>query len=189
MTLLACLCAGAGALAGCGSGGDGTIPPEESEALVKRLEALDDKLLAGECEDAQLEAAEVARIVEQDLPEDVDPEVRDALEEASANLTELTESQCVERGTTDTDTDEPQTSTTETTEPTTTEKTTTTTETEEQPSGGNGGGNTGGGGGNAGGGNTGGGGNAGGGGQPDVDIDPPQPEPPSGGIGGERNRP
>jgi hypothetical protein len=192
MTLAACLCVGA--VAGCGGSDDGTIPPESGEDMLTRLDALEERVQAGDCTGtagAVAQAEEIERLVGE-LPSSVDDEVREALERSSANLIELTAEQCDEGAsgeggaqttTEDTTTEETAPTTTTTT---TTEEETTTTDSDEPSNDNQGGGNAGGdagdqpGGGNTGGGNTGGGNTGGGSGQGDVEIEPP---PDSGGIG------
>ena len=192
MTLAACLCAGVAA--GCGGSDDGTIPREEGQAIITRLDALEERVQAGECEGlggAEEQAVEVERLVGT-LPDSVETEVRDALVEASANLIELTAEQCTEGATGESGLDDTtttrDTTTTDETVPTTTTTTTTDETTTDESDNGDGGGNAGGGntgGGNAGtgnqgGGNTGGGNTGGGSGQGEVEIEPP---PDTGGVG------
>jgi uncharacterized membrane protein YgcG len=166
--------AAAALLAGCG-GDEGTIPPENSEDLLARLTEIEEAVPRGDCDGAQASADLFVQQVDQ-LPADVDDEVKRLLNAGGVRLQELAADQCEEPPPTGASGEEgfqPE-------EPTTTPETTadTTTDTAEQQSppddegddeGGNG--NTGNqGGGNSGGGNQGGGNQSGGTG--------------SGGIGG-----
>jgi hypothetical protein len=142
ISLLACL--GAAALAGCGSGSDGTIPSAASETMIALLDSIDASVAAGDCELASKQADEFKRTVDL-LPAPVDDEVKAGLFEAADNLISLTAdpSQCVESTTgasgllepsPEAPTREPATtSTTTTPEPTTTTSTTTTQPADTQP--------------------------------------------------------
>ena len=153
------VCALALTLAGCGSGDDGTIPPDDANNLLNQVEAVKNDVESGDCETAKQHAQELVAGVNA-LPNDVDPDVASELTKAAFNLTQLASTDCEEGtsgitglDTTETDTTATQTETTqpETTTTTTTEPETTTS-TEEQPEeppappgGGNEGGNEGGG--------------------------------------------
>jgi hypothetical protein len=128
ITLLACLCAAI--LTGCGSDEQGTIPNSNSEQLMGLLDGIEENVAGGNCELAQEQANEFVDAVNQ-LPAEVDDEVKGGLQDAAAQLVELSNdrSECEDTtGETGFDELEP---TTTTTTPTTTE--TTTTETEEEP--------------------------------------------------------
>ena len=120
------------AIAGCGSGDGGTIPPEEADNLLTLLSDVEDDVAAGDCDLAQQHAQEVVDTVAT-LPGDVDPEVADALAGAADNLDRLAQSpdQCPETGASGAAEEQPATEPTETVAPTTTEETTTTTTQEE----------------------------------------------------------
>lgn len=151
---------GAAVLAACGGSDGGPIPEEAGRDLLGQLDAVERAVSDGDCDAAESAADDFAQGINE-LPPEVEGELRVALDEASANLKQLTAEQCEpETGPTG------ETVPTTTTQPptTTTEATTTTTTTEEPPEEGNGppvtppgGGNQDGG--NAGGGNPGGGGN------------------------------
>jgi cobalamin biosynthesis protein CobT len=128
ITLLACLCAAV--LAGCGSDEEGTIPQDNSAQLIDRLDAVEERVAAGDCESAQQQAdAFVAEVNE--LPAEVDDEVKGGLQDGADRLVELSNDQCEDTtGETGFDNLEPTTTTPTTTTPTTTE--TTTTETDEE---------------------------------------------------------
>jgi hypothetical protein len=123
------------AIAGCGSGDDGTIPPEEADNLLTLLSDLEDDVAAGDCDLAQQHAQEVATAVEE-LPGDVDPEVADALAGAADNLDRLAQEpgECTETGTSGAAEEQPATEPTEAVTPTTTTEETTTTTTDEETS-------------------------------------------------------
>ncbi|MGH2954147.1 MAG: hypothetical protein ACRDK9_09025 [Solirubrobacterales bacterium] len=113
----------AAALAGCGSDEDGTIPPADAESLLAQLDAVEESIADGECDEAQIRAQDLTDLVNE-LPAEVGTETKEALREASDNLVGLAAEQCEPTGATGEDGVEP---TTETEEPTT-ETTTTTTE-------------------------------------------------------------
>jgi hypothetical protein len=129
-------------IAGCG-GDDGTIPKDNSEDLLGKLTQLQDQIDRGECTVAEGTASQINEAV-QNLPNDVDPEVQDALNKGAENLANLTPEQCTEGGatgaagveTTDETTSSTSTTTTTTSTETTTPTDTTPTEdtTEEPPS-------------------------------------------------------
>ncbi|MQA73238.1 MAG: hypothetical protein GEU88_02605 [Solirubrobacterales bacterium] len=149
-TLLAGLFALTLALASCGSGDEGTIPQDDSEALISLTEAIESAVANGDCDAARERANQLADEVEA-LPPEVDPDVQKGLLDAAANLVEKAQDpeQCeVATGATGATGAEPTTSpTTEptTTEPTTTDTTEETTEPDGETGGGQGGGNEGGG--------------------------------------------
>ena len=115
------------AFGACGNDEEGTIPREEGELLLAQLAAIEDAVDNRLCDAARSSAVEFAATVGE-LPEDVDPEVRAALVEASANLANLADdpTQCTPVDTGTTDVAEPTTtSTTSSTTSSTTEETTT----------------------------------------------------------------
>ncbi len=125
ISLLVCLFAFG--LAGCGSN-DGTIPSEQAGDMLALLDALQSDVQDGQCDHVTGTAEEFSSRV-QNLPSDVDSDVRNALTKAAAHLDELASapSACtpVETGATgpsDVQTT-PDTTTTEETTPTTTEET------------------------------------------------------------------
>jgi hypothetical protein len=122
-------------LTACGGGDDtGPIPREQGDLLLAQLDQIESAAQEGLCEDAQATALSFAQGVN-DLPPEVEGDLRQALVKASANLEELATEQCdpVSGATGDAGTEPTTTETTTTTEPTTTETTTT----EEPPSNGN----------------------------------------------------
>ena len=129
ITLLAGLCAAA--IAGCGSDEAGTIPAQNSEQLTSLLDAIESDVATGDCDLAQQHAQEFVDNVNL-LSADVDREVKGALQEAGARLSELSTdpSQCETTGTTDLGGVEPAETTSE---PPVTETSTTTTTTDEEP--------------------------------------------------------
>lgn len=186
ITLLACLCAAA--LAGCGSDVEGTIPKSNSDDLINLLDGIEENVAGGNCEIAQEQANEFVDAVN-DLPAEVDDEVKGGLQDAAARLEDLSNepSECEETtGETGFDELEPTPAPTTTTTPTTTETTTEPEEEEddeeEPPPAENG---------DNGGGPPRGGPPAsppgGGGGEGTVTIEPPsEDDPTSGGIGGDK---
>jgi hypothetical protein len=136
ISLLACLFAFG--LAGCGSN-DGTIPQDQSGDLLALLDNVKSQAESGDCDTASAYANEFAKRVD-GLPSEVDPDVREELDKAAANLDQLASEpdQCqpVETGASGPDGVETPTESTETVEPTTTsteeETTTTTTTTDEE---------------------------------------------------------
>ena len=143
------LCAFAFGIAGCGGSSDGSIPQEQAGDLLALLDTLQNDVQAGECDHVTGTADEFASRVQQ-LPPDVDSDVRNELTKAAAHLDQLAgeASSCtpVETGAsgpagleTTTETTTPD----ETTTTSTTEETTTTTTDEAPPTEpqGNGGGN------------------------------------------------
>ena len=124
------------AFGACGNDDESTIPREEGEVLLAQLAAIEDAVGNGLCEAARSSAVEFATAVSE-LPEEVDPEVRAALVEASANLAELADdpTQCKSADTGTTDVVEPTTppTTSTTTTSSTTEETTTEEPEEEEP--------------------------------------------------------
>jgi hypothetical protein len=100
--------------------------------LIGHLDAIEDGVAAGDCDMAQQQADEFVAAVN-DLPAEVDDEVKRGLQEAAERLEDLSNdrSQCEETTGATLDNLEPTTTAPTTTTPTTTE--TTTTETEEEP--------------------------------------------------------
>jgi hypothetical protein len=147
-------------LAACGGDEEGgPIPQGEGETLIAQLDEIESAVQEGECDTAQDTAIAFANGVSE-LPAEVSGELRARLVEASANLEELSQTQCETpatgaTGETGTVPPETTTSTTETTEPTTTTDTTTDEPPPDEddgngpptepPGGGNAGGNSGGG--------------------------------------------
>jgi hypothetical protein len=81
-------------LAACGSEDDaGPIPREQGDSLLAQLDQIEQAAQAGLCEEAQATALSFAQSVN-DLPSEVDGELRQALVEASANLEQLSTEQC-----------------------------------------------------------------------------------------------
>ena len=133
LALGACLAAG-----GCGSDDEkgGPIPAAQATALQARLDETENRLANGSegaCKDILDDTMpEVGNILDT-LPNSVDPDVRDALEQSFDNLWSLVESECqdlkadepAQTTTTETPTEttETQTETTETTPPETTTET------------------------------------------------------------------
>jgi hypothetical protein len=126
LSLCACLAA-----AGCGSDDEGgkQIPAEQSQQLDFQLGIVQDRLdngTEGACKDilsAEDANDDAVTAILNSLPNDVDPDVRDALEQSFDNLWSLVESRCQEL-----QPDEPAETT-----PTDTQTETTPTETETQP--------------------------------------------------------
>ena len=132
------------ALGACGEDTEGTIPADAGEQMIAQLDAIEERVQAGECESATGAAQDLVQQVQALPAEEVDAEVRNALLKAGDTLVAQTQDpdQCrEEEPDTTTSTTESSTSTTEptsttesTTEDTTTEKSTTedttTTETE-----------------------------------------------------------
>jgi hypothetical protein len=91
------------ALAGCGSGDDGTIPEENGNELLALLDAMQSDIDGGDCETIDDRAAQVQAQV-QALPADVDPEVKTELLDAAAQLEFLSvddpPEECVDSGAT-----------------------------------------------------------------------------------------
>lgn len=86
---LACaLALGALLLAGCGADEEGGIPPEDAAALTKALDRLDQQYDDQECTSLPEQIAEVEKRVAE-LPDTVDPELRDALTRGVGRLSEV----------------------------------------------------------------------------------------------------
>jgi hypothetical protein len=81
-------------LAGCG-GDDGTIPADRADQLTARLTEVENGVAAGQCEGARASADLFVTQVDQ-LPAEVDDEVKDALRQGGARLQELATEQCEE---------------------------------------------------------------------------------------------
>ena len=116
LALGACLVA-----AGCGSEEGEPIPAEQATALQGQLDSIERRFLNGEdaCRDiteGDDTNTEAVDNILTSLPEDVDPDVRDAVTQSFERLFELTSEQCVEETPTDTTPTETQTTTTETIE-------------------------------------------------------------------------
>jgi hypothetical protein len=147
----------AAGLAACGGDEEGgPIPQDAGETLIAQLDEIESAVQAGDCTLAQTTALDFAQGVN-DLPTEVSGELRTRLVEASANLEELSQTQCQEPATGPTGETGvvPPTTTTSTTETTTTTDTTTEEPSPDEnngngppiepPGGGNPGGNSGGG--------------------------------------------
>lgn len=125
-------------IGGCGGNDDGTIPADQSEALLSLLTAVQSSVSTGDCDIAGETAQELVDRVN-DLPGEVDNDVQEALTKASQQLVTLADNpeECGDQGATgpdETDTTEPETTEEPTTEEPTTEEPTTeepTTEEEE----------------------------------------------------------
>jgi hypothetical protein len=81
-------------LAGCG-GDEGTIPAENSEQLVERLNEIEGAIPEGDCDGAQNSANLFVEQVAQ-LPADVDSEVKRLLTAGGERLQQLATEQCEE---------------------------------------------------------------------------------------------
>ncbi len=138
-TPTALLAAVAIVVAGCGADeepeGKG-IPPEAVAALESRLDEIQRRFddatengNVGACNDIQSDSFKAVAATVSQLPEDVDPEVRDTLEAGIQRLQELTEEGCA-----DVEPPETDTTPTETAPPETTPEETETTPTETTPS-------------------------------------------------------
>jgi hypothetical protein len=140
LALAACLVAPAG----CGSDEEGAgIPPDAAAVLERQLASIESRFNAGPdaCADITGDrdpnTAPVQETIDS-LPDDVDPDVRDALQQSFDRLFELVEQQCEEpppetdTETTPTETETETTDTTETEPPATEPEPTTPTDTGEQ---------------------------------------------------------
>lgn len=124
------------AIAGCGSD-DGTIPPNDAENLINRLDVIESHVQDQNCDQAQAQADGFRDEVNL-LPASVDDEVKRGLQQVADQLVELAESDCeVDEGTTDIGgaVDPETTEATDTTDATTETETTDTTDeqTTEEP--------------------------------------------------------
>ncbi len=103
--------------AGCGADDEGEpIPPRFAVALENRLDRIEQSISDGTlegCQDALDVDLEVQRIVDS-VPEDVDPEVRDALRRSFDHLFDLVGRECNELDQTETETTPTETETTPT---------------------------------------------------------------------------
>lgn len=122
------------ALAACGGDDEGTIPPANATAMLQSLEDAGNERDEGDC-DGIADAAGNLETQIDELPSEVDPEVKTALLDGAKNLRTLAgeTSQCEPSGPTgpsgqQTEPTTTEETTTEFTEPTTTEETTTTEE-------------------------------------------------------------
>ena len=92
MSTIAC----AIALASCGEGSDedeGTIPEQTGDAIVQKLDVVQQQFDAGECDDAEASAAQVQAAIA-GLESDVEGDLEEALVQASANLVTLVRDEC-----------------------------------------------------------------------------------------------
>jgi hypothetical protein len=122
-------------LAACGSDDeDGTIPPASAQALIQSLQDAQGEQSQGDCQGVADAAGNLLTQIDE-LPDSVDPEVRQALAEGSNNLRALGEDETNCGGTGPTGEEGPETTDTTTstsTPPPTTTETTTDTTTEEE---------------------------------------------------------
>lgn len=95
LAAIASLCLMAAAAACGSSDGDGTIPADEGQALLERLNAIEAAVNEGNCDTARSEAERLFQDIKT-LPDDVSEADREALERAGRNLVELTREQCEE---------------------------------------------------------------------------------------------
>lgn len=168
LLVLATMASATGAL-GCGSDEETVlIPQQDATYLVGQLEEVNQRVSSGACEDVTRGTLVRLEKRVEALPENLDPNVRDALGDSIDELSGMVETNCEEPTETapvpetTTPTEPPQTTPTEETEPD--EKTDTEESGGDSPDEGGGDGGGGGGGGGNQGGNGGGGGNQGGGG-------------------------
>jgi hypothetical protein len=84
------LAAAAAALSGCGGDEEGTIPPDNANALRAELERVEQAQAEGLCENAQAAAIRFRTAVDQ-LGADVDREVKGALQQGADRLVELSQ--------------------------------------------------------------------------------------------------
>jgi hypothetical protein len=139
LALAACLAG----LAGCGSDEEGAgIPPDAAAALERQLLSIQDRFQVGggACSDITGGEDPNTTAVQQtidSLPSDVDPDVREALQQSFERLFQLVAQQCQEPEPEpepeQTETTAPETDTTETTPPATTETEPPPTETTQEP--------------------------------------------------------
>jgi hypothetical protein len=139
LALVACLAA---AVSGCGSDDEGAgITPDAAAALERQLASIQGRFEVGggACTDITDGDDPNTTAVQQtidSLPDDVDPDVRDALQQSFDRLFELVQQECEEPPAETNTTPEPEpeaTETTETTPPETTETEPPPTETTEEP--------------------------------------------------------
>jgi hypothetical protein len=100
-TITLILALAAGLVAGCGGDDDGgePIPADQAAALQRQLESIENRFQSGggACADITGNAdpnTTAVRSTLDSLPQDVDPEVRDALEQSFERLFELVQEQC-----------------------------------------------------------------------------------------------
>lgn len=118
-------------LAGCGSGDEGTIPSGDADDLINLLNAVEAAVAEQDCGTAQDNADQFVTVVN-NLPSEVDDEVKDGLRQAGERMTALSRDpgQCETEGgatgpqetTTAETTTEQEPTTSSTTEETTTEE-------------------------------------------------------------------
>jgi hypothetical protein len=138
--LAGAFCALALAATGCGSDEEGEgIPPEAVQTLEGQLGSIERRVDAGACQDVtEGDDTDVDKVEQtiNGLPSDVDPDVRDALEQSFQRLFQLVQEECRPTETeTETETTPPETVPPETTPTETTPPETTPTQTEEEPPG------------------------------------------------------
>ena len=118
----------AGAIAGCGDEKP-QIPSDEAREIVRRLQEADRRISEDPpvCGDLSEDTIPALESQVANLPEDVDPDIRETLDEGVSHLRDLLEAECSERR------EEPDTDTTDETEPPTTDETQPPTTDETQP--------------------------------------------------------
>lgn len=92
MSTIAC----AAALAACGEGSDedeGTIPKQTGDAIVAKLNVVQQQFDAGACDDAEASATQVQAAIA-GLESNVKGDLEEALVKASANLVTLVRDEC-----------------------------------------------------------------------------------------------
>lgn len=99
----------AGVAAGCGSDDEpegAPIPPQAAADIESRLAEVERRMAAGAgaCADIQNDTQPAVDSIVASLPSDVDPDVRDALQDSVDRLFELTEQECDEEKGQDTQT-------------------------------------------------------------------------------------
>lgn len=75
-------------IAGCGSDEPGTIPDDNANVLIDLVNAVEEAVAEGDCEAAQQNADEFETAVD-NLPAEVDDEVKDGLRQAGDRMAEL----------------------------------------------------------------------------------------------------
>jgi hypothetical protein len=121
-------------LVSCGGSDDGLLRGSDAEQILDNLDTVEDLVAAGDCDGAVSAAQDVRNQVER-LPQSVDGELRQRLEDGAVRLEEVAATDCEEPTTvTETTTPPEEETDTEETEPTETEPTETA-PTETQPTG------------------------------------------------------
>jgi hypothetical protein len=90
-------------VAGCGGDGTDSLPPEDAEILLTRLDEVERGMAEGNCEGPRGAQASADLLREQvgdgelaRVPDDLDPELRELLVEGANRLSQLVEEECVE---------------------------------------------------------------------------------------------